>query len=89
MGIPTVVDRVIQQAITQILFPIFEKQFSDNSFGFRPERSAHDALRRVQRNVNEGYVYVIDMDLEKFFVTVCQSSGKDEGEDQRTDIEKQ
>lgn len=73
LGVPTVVDRVIQQAITQELTPIYEEQFSDNSFGFRPKRGAHDALRQCQKNVNDGYVYVVDMDLEKFFDTVCQS----------------
>ena len=73
LGIPTVADRVYQQAITQVLTPIFEKQFSENSFGFRPKRSAHDALKQCQRNANEGYVYVVDMDLEKFFDNVCQS----------------
>jgi RNA-directed DNA polymerase len=73
LGIPTVVDRVIQQAITQVLSPIFEGQFSDYSFGFRPKRGAHDALKQCQGNVNDGYVYVVDMDLERFFDTVCQS----------------
>ena len=73
LGVPTVVDRVIQQAIAQELSPIYEEQFSENSFGFRPKRGAHDALKRCQKNVNEGYVYVVDMDLEKFFDTVCQS----------------
>ena len=73
LGIPTVVDRVIQQAITQVLSPIFERQFSDYSFGFRPGRGAHDALKQCQQNVNDGYEYVVDMDLEKFFDTVCQS----------------
>lgn len=73
LGIPTVVDRVIQQAITQVLSPIFERQFSEYSFGFRPKRGAHDALKQCQQNVNDGYVYVVDMDLEKFFDTVCQS----------------
>ena len=73
LGVPTVVDRVIQQAITQELTTIYEDQFSENSFGFRPKRGAHDALRQCQENVNEGYVYVVDMDLEKFFGTVCQS----------------
>jgi RNA-directed DNA polymerase len=63
LGIPTVVDRVIQQAITQVLAPIFEKQFSDYSFGFRPRRGAHDALKQCQQNVNDGYVYVVDMDF--------------------------
>lgn len=70
LGVPTVVDRVIQQAITQELTPIFEEQFSENSFGFRLNRGAHDALRQCQKNVNDGYVYVVDMDLEKFFDTV-------------------
>ena len=73
LGVPTVVDRVIQQAITQELTTIYEDQFSENSFGFRPKRGAHDALRQCQENVSEGYVYVVDMDLEKFFDTVCQS----------------
>lgn len=73
LGIPTVVDRLIQQAITQVLSPIFEKQFSDSSFGFRPKRSAHDALRRCQNHITHGYRYVVDMDLEKYFDTVNQS----------------
>ena len=73
LGIPTVADRLIQQAICQVLTPIFEEQFSDNSFGFRPKRSAHDALKRCQTNITEGYRYVVDMDLEKYFDTVNQS----------------
>ena len=73
LGVPTVVDRVFQQAITQVLSPIYEKQFSENSFGFRPNRGAHDALKQCQTNVNDGYVYVVDMDIEKFFDTVCRS----------------
>ncbi len=73
LGIPTVVDRVVQQAIAQVLTPIYEPQFSDSSFGFRPKRGAHDALKQCQKYADEGYVYVVDMDLEKFFDTVCQS----------------
>ena len=73
LGVPTVVDRVFQQAITQVLSPIYEEQFSETSYGFRPCRGAHDALKQCQANVNDGYVYVVDMDLEKFFDTVCQS----------------
>jgi group II intron reverse transcriptase/maturase len=73
LGIPTVVDRLIQQAICQILTPIYEQKFSDNSYGFRPGRSAHDALRKCQTNITEGYKYVVDMDLEKYFDTVNQS----------------
>jgi retron-type reverse transcriptase len=66
LGIPTVVDRrVIQQAIAQVLTPIYEKQFSENSFGFRPGRRAHDAIRKSQDHIAEGYHYVVDMDLEK------------------------
>jgi RNA-directed DNA polymerase len=73
LGVPTVVDRVIQQAITQVLSPLYEEQFSENSFGFRPKRGAHNALKQCQQNVDEGYIYVVDMDLEKFFDSVCQS----------------
>ncbi|NOW06695.1 group II intron reverse transcriptase/maturase [Clostridium beijerinckii] len=73
LGIPTVVDRVIQQAITQVLTPIFEKQFSDNSYGFRPKRSAHNAMKKCIEHANDGYKYVVDMDLEKYFDTVNQS----------------
>lgn len=73
LGIPTVVDRVIQQAITQVLSPIYERQFSANSYGFRPKRSAHQALQQCQRYITEGYTYAVDMDLEKFFDTVNQS----------------
>lgn len=73
LGIPTVVDRVIQQAITQVLSPIYEKQFSSNSYGFRPGRNAHQALQQCQQYITEGYIYAVDMDLEKFFDTVNQS----------------
>jgi RNA-directed DNA polymerase len=73
LGIPTAVDRVIQQAIAQVLTPIYEPQFSDNSYGFRPRRSTHDAIRACQENIRDGYKYVVDMDLEKFFDTVNQS----------------
>lgn len=73
LGIPTAVDRVFQQAIVQVLSPIYEEQFSENSFGFRPGRGTHDALRRCAEYVDDGYSYVVDMDLEKFFDTVCQS----------------
>lgn len=73
LGIPTVVDRVVQQATALQLAPLFEPRFHDSSYGFRPNRSAHDALRACKRNVDEGYTWVVDMDLEKFFDTVCQS----------------
>ncbi len=70
LGIPTVIDRLIQQAINQIINPIFDKGFSNNSYGFRPKRSAHMALRQAHKYINEGYKTVVDMDLEKFFDTV-------------------
>ena len=70
LGIPTVVDRVIQQAISQILSPIYERQFHDNSFGFRPHRSCHKALKRAQEYITQGYKYCVSLDLERFFDTV-------------------
>ena len=73
IGIPTVVDRVIQQATAQILSPIYEKQFSSNSYGFRPGRNAHQALNKCRSDIKDGYRYAVDMDLEKFFDTVNQS----------------
>ncbi len=73
LGIPTVVDRFVQQAISQVLIRLYEPQFSDNSFGFRPHRSAHDALQRVQEYANQGYRYCIGLDLEKFFDKVNHS----------------
>src|ERR1035441_2585651 len=70
LGIPTVTDRFIQQAIAQELSKEYEPTFSPYSYGFRRERSAHDAVRQAERYINEGYEYVIEMDLEKFFDTV-------------------
>lgn len=67
LGIPTVVDRVVQQAIHQELSKVFEPKFSNNSFGFRPGKSAHMALQQAKTYINEGYKYVCDIDLEKFF----------------------
>lgn len=67
LGIPVVIDRVIEQAIANILNDIFDSTFSDYSFGFRPNRSAHDAIYQVLEYLNNGYEWVIDMDIEKFF----------------------
>jgi RNA-directed DNA polymerase len=67
LGIPTVVDRLVQQAILQVLEPLLDPGFSASSFGFRPGRSAHDALRQAREYVAEGYSVVVDLDLEKFF----------------------
>jgi RNA-directed DNA polymerase len=67
LGIPTVLDRLLQQAMLQVLGPIFEPTFSRHSYGFRPGRSAQDALRQAQTYVQEGYEWVVDLDMEKFF----------------------
>ena len=70
LGIPTAVDRVVQQATAQVLSQIYDESFSDNSYGFRPKRSAHDAIDKVLNYLNEGYEWVIDLDIEKYFDTV-------------------
>ena len=70
LGIPTVTDRVVQQAIAQVLTPIFDPTFSDSSFGFRPGRNAHQAIRQVQAYVKDGWRIAVDIDLAKFFDTV-------------------
>jgi RNA-directed DNA polymerase len=67
LGVPTVVDRLIQQALHQVLTPVFDPGFSDNSYGFRPGRSAHQALLQVKEHVATGRRWVVDVDLEKFF----------------------
>ena len=73
LGIPTVVDRLVQQAINQALMPIYERQFSNRSYGFRPHKSCHHALHEAKKIINEGYHYVVDLDLERFFDTVNHS----------------
>lgn len=72
LGIPTVVDRVIQQCVAQVLSEIYEPVFSGNSYGFRPNRSCHDAILKAKEIMNVGYKWVVDLDLEKFFDTVNQ-----------------
>lgn len=67
LGIPTVTDRMIQQAIYQQLSPLYEEEFSENSFGFRPAKNAHQAVKAAQEYLNAGFVWVIELDLEKFF----------------------
>ncbi|WP_110926706.1 group II intron reverse transcriptase/maturase [Bacillus massiliglaciei] len=67
LGIPTVTDRFIQQAIAQVLTPLLDPTFSEHSYGFRPNRRGHDAVRKAREYISEGYRWVIDMDLEKFF----------------------
>lgn len=71
LGIPTVVDRLIQQAITQVLSPIYEEQFSKTSYGFRPNRSCEMAIVKLLEYFNDGYTWIVDIDLQKFFDTVC------------------
>jgi RNA-directed DNA polymerase len=67
LGIPNVQERLIQQAILQVLTPIFDPDFSESSFGFRPKRSAHGAVKQAQRYIKQGYRFAVDMDLSKFF----------------------
>ena len=70
LGIPTVLDRVIQQAMVQVLSPMFEPHFSDNSYGFRPNRSCEKAITKALEFMNDGYDWIVDIDLEKFFDNV-------------------
>ena len=70
LGIPTVIDRIIQQAISQKLMPIYEPKFSDGSYGYRPGRSAKDAISRVKEYAEEGYRYAVSLDLSKYFDTL-------------------
>lgn len=72
LGIPTVVDRVIEQAIVQVITPIVEPHFSDYSYGFRPGRNAQQAVVKLLEYFNDGHLYVVDIDLEKFFDNVPQ-----------------
>ena len=73
LGVPTVIDRIVQQALVQVLSPIFEPTFSEYSYGFRPGRSCQNAIDRALECLNSGYEWIVDLDLEKFFDTVCQS----------------
>jgi group II intron reverse transcriptase/maturase len=70
LGVPTVIDRMVQQAMVQVLQPIFEQTFSESSYGFRPKRNAHQAIQRAKEYYEAGYTYVVDLDLEKYFDTV-------------------
>lgn len=70
LGIPTVIDRIIQQAIAQVLTPIYEPKFSDGSYGYRPHRSAKDAILKVKEYADEGYQYAVCLDLSKYFDTL-------------------
>ena len=70
LGIPTVIDRIIQQAIAQVLIPIYEPKFSDGSYGYRPHRSAKDAILKVKEYADEGYKYAVCLDVSKYFDTL-------------------
>jgi RNA-directed DNA polymerase len=70
LGVPTVIDRMIQQALVQVLQPMYEKTFSDSSYGFRPKRSAQQAIKRAKEYYEQGYTQVVDIDLAKYFDTV-------------------
>ena len=70
LGVPTVIDRMVQQAMVQVLQPIFEQTFSGSSYGFRPKRNAHQAIHQAKKYYEEGYTHVVDLDLEKYFDTV-------------------
>lgn len=72
LGIPTVFDRIIQQAMVQVLSPIFEEQFSETSYGFRPGRCPENAVVEALEYLNDGYEWIVDIDLERFFDTVDQ-----------------
>ena len=84
LGIPTVVDRLIQQALHQVLTPIFDPDFSESSYGFRPGRSAHQAVQQARAYVAEGRRWIVDLDLEKFFDRVkprhSNVAGSEEGQ---------
>jgi RNA-directed DNA polymerase len=67
LGIPTVIDRLIQQALLQVLTPLFDPKFSESSYGFRPRRRAHQAIAKAKEYIGEGYKWVLDIDLENFF----------------------
>ena len=75
LGVPTVLDRFIQQAVGQVLGKRWDSSFSDSSYGFRPGRSAHQAVRRAQEHIRAGYRIVVDLDLEKFF-DVCHEGAR-------------
>jgi len=67
LGIPTVTDRLLQQAVNQVIGPKFEVEFKEHSYGFRPNRNAHQAVQQAQKNIHEGYDHIVDIDLKNFF----------------------
>ena len=73
LGVPTVVDRMLQQAVSQTIAPYFELEFREHSYGFRPERNAQQAVKQAQKNIHEGYKHIVDIDLKNFFDEVDHS----------------
>lgn len=73
LGIPTVTDRLLQQAVAQVVSPSFELEFKEHSYGFRPNRNAHQAVQQAQKNIHEGYDHIVDLDLKDFFDEVDHS----------------
>ena len=67
LGIPTVTDRLLQQAVSQVISPKFETDFTEHSYGFRPNRNAHQAVQQAQQNIHEGYDHIVDIDLKNYF----------------------
>src|SRR4030067_3331635 len=87
LGIPTVLDRFIQQAIAQVVSAQWEPHFHRHSYGFRPRRSAHQAVREVQANIRAGYGWVVDMDLQAFFDRVNHDRLRARLKSRGTDVE--
>jgi len=73
LGVPTLVDRMLQQAVSQVLMPYFELEFKEESYGFRPNRNAQQAVLRSQKHINDGYKHIVDIDLKNFFDEVDHS----------------
>lgn len=71
LGIPTIIDRIVQTAVRNVIEPIFEQEFDPSSYGFRPNRGCHDALEEIERLLAEGYVHVVDVDISKYFDTIA------------------
>lgn len=67
LGVPTVTDRLLQQSVAQVVNPLFELEFKEHSYGFRPNRNAHQAVQQTQKNIHEGYDHIVDIDLKNFF----------------------
>ena len=85
LGIPTVRDRVVQAALRMVLEPIFERDFAEQSYGFRPNRGCKDALRRVDDLLKQGYTWIVDADLKSYFDTIPHDRLKERVEEKVSD----